>query len=645
MADAAASPADYGSELRLGVVMYGGVSLAIYINGVSHELFEMACATPRVPAAGDAAADDGTATREIYRRLSLLAEDAGRVARYARALKGRGQGREDVWPAEPASEAAPRPTRFIVDVIAGTSAGGINGIYLAKALVNGEDFSPLARLWTQEGDIGRLLNDQRHDGQAPASLLDSDRMYLQLLGALDAMPPLPGFVRPGEASPLVEELDLYVTTTDIVGAPVPLRLFDQVVLERRHKQRFHFSYPSRVALPGQPPGQDFAPDNHAFLAFAARCTSSFPFAFEPMTLARTQALARGVGAQRLAGWRPYFDALPASALADDAHLNRPFGDGGYLDNKPFSYVVEALSQRFGDVPARRKLLYVEPDPERLENVDPRQAPTPNAIEHTLDALVGIPLYETIREDLQVILQRNRRIERVERIVRLGEQDVERILRRDGRSRFERVRLDKQGQVPAWQTLWLERMVGYYGEAYLPYQRLRVYATSDWQAEQMAGVWGVDPASDGFYALRALARHWRERYFADTRLEERERLRRLKAQAVVHPADWPARLPVNAFLDRYDLDYRLRRLGFLLRRIDIFTQRLDAGAVAPTDAPTDDLGELLAQKFGRYFDPDRDDLGAWLRQADVCSALRPALADLKARLRATYDAVLRLRREI
>jgi hypothetical protein len=32
----------YRSEVRFGVVMYGGVSLAIYINGVANELYEMA---------------------------------------------------------------------------------------------------------------------------------------------------------------------------------------------------------------------------------------------------------------------------------------------------------------------------------------------------------------------------------------------------------------------------------------------------------------------------------------------------------------------------------------------------------------------------------------------------------------------------
>ena len=38
----------YAHEVRFGAVMYGGVSLAIYINGVTNELYEMACATPKV---------------------------------------------------------------------------------------------------------------------------------------------------------------------------------------------------------------------------------------------------------------------------------------------------------------------------------------------------------------------------------------------------------------------------------------------------------------------------------------------------------------------------------------------------------------------------------------------------------------------
>jgi patatin-related protein len=608
---------EYGAEMRFGIVMYGGVSLAIYINGVTSELFEMACATPSQPWPVRSRTIEDASTREVYRRLALLADNPTLCRKYAAALEGRPTGRDDVW-IEPPPRSC-EPTRFVVDVIAGTSAGGINGIFLAKALVQGVAFAPLARLWIDTGDIGKLLNDRR-GGAAPASLLDSDLMYSELLDALKQMAPLGTAPAEDGGSPLVDELDLFVTTTDIVGAPVPLRLFDQVVVERRHKQRFHFSYPSRVARPDEDIGRDFSPANDPFLAFAARCTSSFPFAFEPMSLRRMADLAPGVRVAALDDWKPYFDTFAASALANEAWVDRAFGDGGYLDNKPFSYVVEALSQRFGDVPVRRKLLYVEPDPERLDAVRGARPRTPNAIENAIDALIEIPLYETIREDLQVILQRNRRIERVERIVRLGEADIEHAMIEKASTSFAGVRLNGKGEVPQWRDLGLADMVRYFGDAYLPYQRLRVYSTTDWIAEQLAGAWGVDPASDTFYALRALTRHLRERRYAD------------------NPAAGDPRSPVNAFLDDYDFDYRVRRLSFLLRRIDQITQMLQA---AP---PLNDLDTLLAAKLQWRI----ADIGGGSAETPLDAADRARLVDMlrqrKRILLQRYRELLSLRRE-
>ena len=37
---------DYTQEVRFAVVMYGGVSLAIYINGIAQELLSMVRSTP-----------------------------------------------------------------------------------------------------------------------------------------------------------------------------------------------------------------------------------------------------------------------------------------------------------------------------------------------------------------------------------------------------------------------------------------------------------------------------------------------------------------------------------------------------------------------------------------------------------------------
>ena len=97
----------FEQEIRFAVVMYGGVSLASYINGVSQEFLRLVRstaldpngATPRIRAA------DLKGTERVYRKLSsILCVEGSR----------------------PAPDAMIR-TRFMVDLVSGTSAGGING--------------------------------------------------------------------------------------------------------------------------------------------------------------------------------------------------------------------------------------------------------------------------------------------------------------------------------------------------------------------------------------------------------------------------------------------------------------------------------------------------------------------------------------
>ncbi|WPB55533.1 patatin-like protein [Xylophilus sp. GOD-11R] len=582
---------DYTAEIRFGIVMYGGVSLAIYINGVSNEIFEMACATPR-----DGVVDEGMdrdSTRDVYRRLSWLTGNPDLRRRYAEAIRQAATSCRgdpyDAWSRMDTDGLA--RTRLVVDVVAGTSAGGINGIFLAKALANGQRFDALQDLWIQEGDIALLLNDEKsYDAKAPgfdaaraqkpASLLNSDRMYAKLLGALQSMPPLAGFSgKPtgGGTSPLVDEIDLFVTTTDIQGSAVALRLFDKVVYERRYKQSFHFRYPDGRS---QRVGTDFCQENDPFLAFAARCTSSFPFAFEPMTL---NALARMTVVKNQAalfGWNAFFPNLSRAEVAGGAHIHRSFGDGGYLDNKPFSYVVETLSRRFAAVPLERKLVFVEPSPEHFDTHRlPDEKQTPDALENSLAAVLSIPRYESIREDLQAVLARNRRIERVERVVRLGELAV------NPNDPFS-IRLNAEKKVPEWSGLTLSQMVDYYGSAFIPYQRLRISSATDRLADRLGRRRGIDADSDEQYALRALVRVWRESVFDDE--------------------GSPGHETVNAFLDQFDTDYRLRRLAFLLRKVDQLMRLFQRQA-----------NERLATRAGQDAEP-------WLPDSEEQAQLRDAL---------------------
>ncbi len=78
---------EHSREVRLGIVMYGGVSLAVYENGVAQELFR-------------AVNGEG-----VYALLKELID-----------------------------------SDIVVDILSGTSAGGINGILLAYALTNNRDF-------------------------------------------------------------------------------------------------------------------------------------------------------------------------------------------------------------------------------------------------------------------------------------------------------------------------------------------------------------------------------------------------------------------------------------------------------------------------------------------------------------------------
>jgi len=114
---ASEDPPKYDGELRFGVVMYGGVSLAIYIHGVAREVYELACATPRT---GPLADDAAVGTRRVYRWLAaLLADDALRGLACAWLQAQPGQPLDDFFasPEGAAALAAAVPRRFVVDVV------------------------------------------------------------------------------------------------------------------------------------------------------------------------------------------------------------------------------------------------------------------------------------------------------------------------------------------------------------------------------------------------------------------------------------------------------------------------------------------------------------------------------------------------
>ena len=557
--DTKTSKMEVRKEVRFAVVMYGGVSLAIYINGVAQELLKMVRAT-----AADAQ-DEGPlisdeelrGTERVYRQLGQI---LGREGEEAREL---------VDPDIP----TPIHTRFTVDILAGTSAGGINAVYLAKALANGQTIDQLKQLWVEEGDILKLINDAKSveqlDGlkaqKPPKSLLNSQRMYRKLLDALDGMEKDTQSTKEC-GSPYVRELDLFVTATDFRGLPIQLRLSDDVVEERRHRNVFHFRYAHEHS---EEACNDFHAGNDPFLAYAARCTSAFPFAFEPMRLSDIGSVLKTMTNYRRLGevgldrdrWQRFFPDYPQPA-GDPAHgpetytfTRRAFVDGGYLDNKPFGHAIDALAVRNSGVPVDRKLVYIDPSPE-LSAQWAQDGDAINPVENVAAAF-SLARYETIREDLQRVRARNRLIERVESIISERESDVRIVSERrrevrDG-ARSEPVRSKDFGK---WG---LETMIQAEGVAYGGYHRLKVGALTDEIARLITRVAGFDLQSDEFQAIRYLVREWRNEYYR-AYLGEQETPDSTEQGSEEKKTQ-------NEFLMQYDLAYRIRRLDFVLNRID------------------------------------------------------------------------------
>ena len=99
------SDTDIGQEVRFAVVLYGGVSLAIYINGVVQEIGNLVRATSGRPLS----TSEASGSIPVYQKLASLLE----------------RGTIPSADLQAADKQTRIRTRFRVDIISGTSAGGI----------------------------------------------------------------------------------------------------------------------------------------------------------------------------------------------------------------------------------------------------------------------------------------------------------------------------------------------------------------------------------------------------------------------------------------------------------------------------------------------------------------------------------------
>jgi patatin-related protein len=523
-------------EIRIASVMFGGVSLAVYMNGITQELLRVVRATAPQPATRSEkewAAHDWKLRRNIQQ---LLDDSQLQSTESVYRILGRSlfHGRA---PGTPLSLSGPIRSRIVVDVLAGTSAGGINSVYLAKALVNNQNLDELKQMWMDQADIDTLLNDGGSDpasfppGPSKTSLLNSTRMYGLLYSAFDNMD-----VKQRIGSPLTDEVDLFVTTTDLDGMATPIQLADSVIEERVHKASFHFVYGPR--RPGDP--NDFTATYNAMLAFASRCTSSFPIAFEPMTLEhidrRLPGLALAIQQNSDHPLRKFFTQFEIDNPGL-SFVRRPLADGGYLNNKPFSFVIDLLKLRTSAVPVRRKLLFLDPFPE-LDSQVRHTKQDIDFVENALDAASVLPRYQTIREDIERLNDYNRQVHAAQLLAREIEDESPNLAREYA-----------DGQNPAaYPTRTLSNLVDtQFGRCYRTYHRLRVSKVTDELATLVTRLLGQNDCSDTRLAIRMLIHAWR----IDNYSPETQAGKRLE----------------TFFLFQYDLGFRFRRAVYVRGRID------------------------------------------------------------------------------
>lgn len=475
---AGAPAGHYLQEIRFAVVMYGGVSLAIYIHGVAQELLRLVRATSGADLLNDEVAN-------IYHEMSALVRDQDHTEQRC-------------------------PTRFVIDILSGTSAGGINAIFLAKALaIRSQNLEKLRKTWLDVADMEQLLN-RGEIFQPKSSLLRGNWMYEQLNQAFGAMNKEP--IDPAD-SYRPEKLDLFVTTTDLNGATVPIRLADMDILEKIHKASFNFRLDDIALWSGSDldsqlsklARDDFQQDFDPMLAFAARCTSSFPVAFAPMKLADIKsAIGETVYNQHKDRYGEFFRWVPRNSAFSQDYMDldrRELADGGYLDNKPFACAIDAMTFRAARVRHKRKLLFVDPFPEVTGEEKCREHF--NFIANGLAAATILPRYQTIRQEIARVEFSNSTQRRLLELRKLVNRNTSEGFRKTFNKTI--VTADRE---KTFQETTVTELIRKFGTLYATYHEVRLLDVTDDVARIVSVTQDTVQSQDFFLSIRYLVRVWR-----------------------------------------------------------------------------------------------------------------------------------------
>ena len=323
-------------EVRLAMAWNGGVSLAVWMGGAA---IELDCARrahlgpERLPQ---------TVPRFVYNGLSLA---------FKRIL--------------------------VMDIIAGASAGGVNGALLAAVISRGRrlDAAFLRGKWLELGDFLRLL--QPSNQPKPPSIMQGELFLKTMQSAFRVVL--------GTTQNAQEELD--ARRADAPGVEPADVLLDVQATNVLGVQRGFLDAwgQSMYAMEFRAPLRFRSSTDYSWeaLATAARASASFPAAFEPMPI-------EGVSA-RLAG----FEGKTRYAI-----------DGGVLENAPIRPAIELIPTRPAERAVKRFVCYVNAAP-ALEktSTEPPDAPS---LSDVLGYVVNLPRDGRFVDQLEAIEDAARR---------------------------------------------------------------------------------------------------------------------------------------------------------------------------------------------------------------------------------------------
>ncbi len=536
-------------ELRIALVCYGGVSLAVYMHGVTKEIWKFALASR---AHHTPAEKWETGVEAVYQRLlnEIETEQGLRL-------------------------------RMLPDIITGASAGGINAVFLAQAIHSGQSLEPLTELWLNNADVEKLVADEARPwsdvaakpfmrpfvwylSNRPGNAVNESvavetrdevrRKLSNLVRGRWFEPPFSGvgFTRllhdalqamanGAAGDPLLppgHPLDLLVTATDFRGHREVLRLNSPpMVEETEHRMPIDF----RVRTP-KGGGESLA--HLCELTLAARATASFPGAFPPLHVREIDDLAAGDWPSR----EDFLTRIMPTNVERGTVDHVALIDGSVLVNAPFEGAMAGLGSRPAQREVDRRFVYIDPSPRRRASVSGEQVRPVGFFSAIVGSLSTIPREQPIRDNLEALEAQSREAHRLRKIVNALRPEVESAVEKlFGRTLF----LDRPTpkRLAIWRNKAQQAAAERAGYAFHSYAQAKLTGIIDRIAELACNA-APDTHRPDFDALAIRLRAAIDQRGLDT----------------LSAPNGGASAEAITFLRDHDLAFRIRRLRLLARRL-------------------------------------------------------------------------------